>query len=292
MGTYWRWKCDSRKEFLDPGELLGPECEPGRGYGVKGDSVPHSAWAVATLMLDRWHGCPVRLVPDGSDDYDCDGFEEVSQSVLRRGLHDAPLEALRFLKGEAQAAPQGDYLVGWSPEERAEREELSVFLLKWSEKDWPRLCTTPGCRHYGGRHDGDCELDPEVEDVREYPKIREYALGMGKVVVGPGESGTLRVSYHQPRGAAGEFYVERIIVLEQAWGKFDLQRVTVGGGGLQVEQEILLAGCDVGILGNLPANMRLRDGQAVEIVARNISDSSEVFIAGLYGTVKCGLKDD
>lgn len=86
MGVYYRWLCDERREYFDPGELLGPKCSQG-GYGIKAGSIPHSAWVVGLLMTERWLGCQVRLVGDGDDEYDCEGYEDVAQHVLRNLLH-------------------------------------------------------------------------------------------------------------------------------------------------------------------------------------------------------------
>jgi hypothetical protein len=161
VGTYYRWRCDGRREFFDPGELLGPRCESGRGYGVNGGSVPSSAWVVACLQLDRWYGQPVRLVADGSGDYDCDGYEEVSRYVLRTCLYLAPTEALRFLAGEvSRDEGGGDPSVRAFTDERPEREALRARLETWAAEDWPRLCTEPGCPHYGERHEGEHDLRP------------------------------------------------------------------------------------------------------------------------------------
>lgn len=153
MGTDYRWRCDGRKEFFDPEELLGPDCEPGRGYGTRGGDVPRSAWVVACLLLDRWYGHSVRLVNSGSGDYDCIGFAEVSQSVLRHELLWAPVEYLRFLCLEIGKLPRdlSERDVDWR--DRIERDALMSHLEKWAERDWPKLCTTPGCRRYGERHD-------------------------------------------------------------------------------------------------------------------------------------------
>ena len=53
MGVYYKWLCDERREYFDPGELLGPKC-PQDGYGIKASSIPYSAWVVGLLMTEHW----------------------------------------------------------------------------------------------------------------------------------------------------------------------------------------------------------------------------------------------
>lgn len=292
MGTYYRWKCDSRREFFDPGELLGPRCEPGRGYGVKGGSVPYSAWVVACLQLDRWYGHPVRLVADCSDDYDCDGYEEVSRYVLRTCLHLAPTQALRFLAGEASGGEEGgDPSVRAFTDERAEREALSARLVAWAEGEWPHLCTTSGCRHYGGNHDGEHDIRPEVEEAREVARYREFVCGSSRVAVEPGEEVvqslgpvSLQPESRHP-GYDPLFRIDRIIFLEEMVGSFVLRRVTVRGEGPTQCQEILPT-VEVPVLGTLPVNLSLGPGQSLEVAVRNTSTSRQVFQFALYGTIK------
>lgn len=264
MGTCYRWVCDARREFLDPGELLGPACERGRGYGSNREAVPYSAWAAATLQLDRWGGHPVRLVPDTSGDYDCDGYEEVSQHVLRECLDLAPSEALRFLYG-AVARSNGDDGI-----------DHKAFLEEWARVDWPRLCTTPGCLHQGGRHGGECVLpSPEVQSSR----TRVFALGMGHVNVGPGEFALLNVRYTR---VGGDFRVERV-VFGSEWERFNLRGLVVRGEDLAVERN--LSGGEVPLRGSLTLDLVLRPLQVVEILARNTSGSRQTLSAGLVGTV-------
>jgi hypothetical protein len=291
VGTYYRWKCDSMKEFFDPDELLGPDCAPGRGYGVKGGAIPHSAWVVAVLQLDRWYGHPVRLVGDGDDDWECEGYSEVSQYVLRTLIYLAPTEALRFLNREVSAvAPDaiedlGEFKV------HAEREELISRLTNWARKDWPRLCTTLSCHRYGERHDGVCDLELEVEESREVPKYREFVVGMARVEVEPGgvvvrgvKPVSSQVSQQHP-GYEALFRVERIVFADWMVGNFVLQKVTVRGDGLSDEQEVLTVG-DFPIVGPLSVNLVLGPGQSIEVTAKNVSTSKQVFAVALFGIVK------
>ena len=90
MGVYYRWRCDGTQEYFDPGMLLGPKCPPGGGYGIKAGSIPYSAWVVGALATEHWSGCEIVLVGDGDDAYDCVGYADVSQYVLRNLLHKAP----------------------------------------------------------------------------------------------------------------------------------------------------------------------------------------------------------
>lgn len=268
MATYYRWRCDSRNEFFDPCELLGPKCSMGRGYGVKDDSVPFSAWVVACLLLDRWRGCSVRLVGDGSVDYDCDGYDEISQHVLRNDLHLAPIDALRFLRREAENEP----LVGQveSSVERVEHEDHVSFLERWAEEDWPRLCTEPGCDHYGIRHGGDHE--------RKY-LLRECAFGLDAVQAEPNR--IVRLALKLDR----DFQLETIVFAEPTWGKFVLRRITVLSEDFLEEKQILSSDTLL-VNGPLRVNHPLQKGMTIEIIAKNVSKSTESFAACLCGTAK------
>jgi hypothetical protein len=285
VGTDYRWRCDGLREFFDPEELLGPDCEPGRGYGTRGGDVPRSAWVVACLLLDRWNGHSVRLVGCGSDDYDCDGFTEVSRYVLRYCLDVAPMEALRFLRREVSGSPRSDEY-GFHPEGsplRVERDILTLLLRAWADRDWPRLCTTPGCRRYGERHDDAHEVPPVVAAVREDADRPLHNWHVGTAVVAPG-SVVERSVAPVPWDGEGLLRVREIVFAESMFGKFVLQRIIVRGGLPQQDLDVL-AFDDAEVVRSLPVRLFLRRGQSLVIVARNITDIFQLFKVSLRGVV-------
>ena len=137
MSIYYRWVCEERKEYFDPGELMGPKLPLG-GYGIKAGSIPYSAWVVGALMLDRWRGCSIRLVGDVFDEHV--GYDDVHQYVLRNLITKAPDEALEFLASQVTGAWVSVVRETRSKEkERLEkREQLIHVLREFAREDWKK----------------------------------------------------------------------------------------------------------------------------------------------------------
>jgi hypothetical protein len=191
VGTYYRWLCDERKEFFDPGELMGPRLSLG-GYGIKRGSIPYSAWVVGALMTERWSGCSVRLVGDYGDEYDCNGYSDVHLHVLRNLISMAPDDALEFLANQVTRKDWDRKAYEEAPQDREDeaqrREEHLKILREFAREDWPPRCQDENCRHLGDYHGGDhtpTRPVPESKYVR-----RRYVLGLDQVDASPGQRAT------------------------------------------------------------------------------------------------------
>lgn len=271
MGTYYRWRCDDLKEFFDPDCLLGPNVEAGVGYGIKAGSIPHSAWVIAVLQLDKWWGHSVRLICDATDEYDCDGFTEVSQFVLQHCLGYAPIDDLRFLRSEVDKSVKinkGDLNTS------KEREGHIAFLRQWSE-NWPTQCRNDQCLNYGSRHNGECDID--LPNNSDGPKMREYFMGLGSKEADPREVVSLCVE------TTNDFRVKRLMFDEASSKVFVVKRVVIRG--VEGEQEIPLADISIGMLltGFLALSIDLKPCQIFEIYAENTSSDRATLRAALCG---------
>lgn len=277
MGVYYRWVCDERKEYFDPGELLGPKCPSGRGYGIKAGSIPYSAWVVGALATERWSGCKIVLVGDGDDAYDCVGCEEVSQYVLRELIRMAPDEALRFLVNEVRCAAGIAVLeepsVGRG-EDGGRRDERIKILQGWARKDWPSRCGDENCLDFGQRHAGDHRPAPPPPEP-EYV-LRQFVVGLGSGEASPGEEISLRAEM------TSDFRVEKILFGEDA-PHFSVRRISVAG----VEVPILPGRLPImPNSGGLPLSCLVKTCQKIEVVVRNDSDERAKIAAAVSGIVR------
>lgn len=179
MGTYYKWLCPERKEYLDVGNLPHPQFG---AYGIKGGAMPYSAWAVAALCLTRWHGCAVKLVGDYGDEYDAEGYEEATHAVLEE-LYYAPPEALHFMARAAKLTKDK------SPVKA--HEDVYRKALETRLPPWPGVCKNAECDNVGERHAGPCAVyeAPPTEPVAL--AFRQYFMGLGTARVEPGATATL-----------------------------------------------------------------------------------------------------
>jgi len=276
MGVYYRWLCDEKREYFDPGELLGPKCLHG-GYGIKANSIPYSAWVVGALMTDRWSGCGVRLVNDGGDDYDCDGYEDVHQYVLRNLLHMAPDEGLRFLAREVRRIGLETAVEEQSERLKdniGERNEYLKILTEYARDDWPERCKEENCLEFGTRHSDDHVFDspmPEPEYVR-----RQYIVGLGRGEALAGEEVVLTVEM------TSDFRMDRLVLGEDT-SCFVMLRISVAGEDVPIVSDVSAA--TVEALGGLPVRCEIKTCQKIEVVLRNVSDGRAKIVGSVMGTV-------
>lgn len=279
MGTYYRWRCDEKRELFDPGEILGPDC-PQSGYGIKASSIPFSAWVVGALATDRWLGCAVRLVGDYGDEYDCDGYEEVSQYVLRHLTHRAPPEELRFLVGEVRRARGEDV-----PREldrsghvgefsQKEYDEHVRILADHARVDWPPHCRDEDCVHFGERHQGDHVPTRPLPVGR---RVRQYAVGLGRGDALPGGEVGLECEVQH------DFTVGSLHFSGDT-EHFHVVRVSLTGLELPI-----LTGVPTSVAGpntrGLPLEGKVGVGQKIVVVVRNVSGKPATIVGGVLGTV-------
>lgn len=276
MGVYYRWLCDEKREYFDPGELLGPKCSQG-GYGIKAGSIPYSAWVVGALMTDRWSGCGIRLVDDYDDDYDCDGYEDVHQYVLRNLLHEAPGEALKFLAEEVRKI--GSKTVAKESSKRlkddaGERDEHLKILSEYAREDWPARCVAENCLYFGERHSDDhipTPPIPEPEHVR-----RQYVVGLGLNEASPGEEVVLETEM------TNDFRMDKL-VLGGDTSCFVVLRISVGGKDVPIVPGASAAVVDE--LGGLSVRCEIKPCQKIKVALRNESDVRAKIRGGVIGTV-------
>lgn len=273
MGVYYRWLCDEKQEYFDPGELLGPKCLHG-GYGVKAGSIPYSAWVVGALMTDRWSGCGIRLVGDHGDDYDCDGYEDVHQYVLRNLLHEAPVEAIRFLAEEVRKIGLETTVEEQSErlkDDVGERDEHLKILTAYACEDWPKRCGEENCLNFSERHSGDHVPIPEPEYV-----CRRYVVGLGRDEALPGEEIVLRAEM------TSDFRMDKL-ALGNDTSCFVVIRISVGEKDVPIVSGVSAAMVEA--VGGLSVRREIKTGQKIEVVLRNVSNVRAKIVGGVIGTV-------
>lgn len=103
----------------------------------------------------------------------------------------------------------------------------------------------------------------------------DYLQGMGSVGVKPGETKSLQA-------VVGEnFSLEMISLVDSMWGRFEVVGLEVDG--LTPPWAIFPYRVEGDTSVNPPLN--LCRGQVVKLSVRNVSESSQPFVAGLFGPV-------